>query len=197
MFGGCFQWQPLLSLSYTCGRCVTIASNSKSNELEINEQIRDKEIRLIGADGAQMGIMSPRDALKMAIDKDLDLVKVAPTANPPVCKIVDYGKYKYEQSRKEKESKKKQKVIEIKEVRLSPNIDKHDLEVKAKNANKFIDAGNKVKVTMRFRGRELNFVEQGKEIMSNFRELVIDAQVDKEAKMEGKNLIMFLVPKQK
>ena len=94
MFGGCFQWQPLLSLSYTCGRCVTIASNSKSNELEINEQIRDKEIRLIGADGAQMGIMSPRDALKMAIDKDLDLVKVAPQAKPPVCKIMDFGRFK-------------------------------------------------------------------------------------------------------
>ena len=103
MFGGCFQWQPLLSLSYTCGRCVTIASNSKSNELEINEQIRDKEIRLIGADGAQMGIMSPRDALKMAIDKDLDLVKVAPQAKPPVCKILDYGKYRFEMQKKEKE----------------------------------------------------------------------------------------------
>ena len=111
MFGGCFQWQPLLSLSYTCGRCVTIASNSKSNELEINEQIRDKEIRLIGADGAQMGIMSPRDALKMAIDKDLDLVKVAPQAKPPVCKILDYGKYRFEMQKKEKEAKKNQKVL--------------------------------------------------------------------------------------
>ena len=121
-----FKWQPLLSLSYTCGRCVTIASNSKSNELEINEQIRDKEIRLIGADGAQMGIMSPRDALKMAIDKDLDLVKVAPQAKPPVCKILDYGKYRFEMQKKEKEAKKNQKVVELKEIRLSLIIDTND-----------------------------------------------------------------------
>ena len=144
MFGGCFQWQPLLSLSYTCGRCVTIASNSKSNELEINEQIRDKEIRLIGADGAQMGIMSPRDALKMAIDKDLDLVKVAPQAKPPVCKILDYGKYRFEMQKKEKEAKKNQKVVEIKEIRLSLNIDTNDFNTKVNQAAKFLQQGHKL-----------------------------------------------------
>ena len=142
MFGGCFQWQPLLSLSYTCGRCVTIASNSKSNELEINEQIRDKEIRLIGADGAQMGIMSPRDALKMAIDKDLDLVKVAPQAKPPVCKILDYGKYRFEMQKKEKEAKKNQKVVELKEIRLSLNIDTNDFNTKVNQAAKFLQQGS-------------------------------------------------------
>lgn len=150
MFGGCFQWQPLLSLSYTCGRCVTIASNSKSNELEINEQIRDKEIRLIGADGAQMGIMSPRDALKMAIDKDLDLVKVAPQAKPPVCKILDYGKYRFEMQKKEKEAKKNQKVVEIKEIRLSLNIDTNDFNTKVNQAAKFLQQGHKLKVSIRF-----------------------------------------------
>ena len=144
MFGGCFQWQPLLSLSYTCGRCVTIASNSKSNELEINEQIRDKEIRLIGADGAQMGIMSPRDALKMAIDKDLDLVKVAPQAKPPVCKILDYGKYRFEMQKKEKEAKKNQKVVELKEIRLSLNIDTNDFNTKVNQAAKFLQQGHKL-----------------------------------------------------
>ena len=196
MFGGCFQWQPLLSLSYTCGRCVTIASNSKSNELEINEQIRDKEIRLIGADGAQMGIMSPRDALKMAIDKDLDLVKVAPQAKPPVCKIIDYGKYRYEQARREKEAKKKQKTIEIKEVRLSPNIDENDLNTKVNAARKFIQKGDKVKVTLRFRGREMAHVQSSKKILDVFAERMADiATIDKAPKMEGRSMTMFLTEK--
>ena len=196
MFGGCFQWQPLLSLSYTCGRCVTIASNSKSNELEINEQIRDKEIRLIGADGAQMGIMSPRDALRMAIDKDRDLVKVAPQAKPPVCKIIDYGKYKYEMIRREKEAKKKQKVIEVKEVRLSPNIDTNDLNTKVGSARKFIEKGNKVKVTLRFRGREMAHMNQTRYILDDFAEKLADiAVVDKPSKVEGRSLVMFLTAK--
>ena len=198
MFGGCFQWQPLLSLSYTCGRCVTIASNSKSNELEINEQIRDKEIRLIGADGAQMGIMSPRDALKMAIDKDLDLVKVAPQAKPPVCKILDYGKYRFEMQKKEKEAKKNQKVVELKEIRLSLNIDTNDFNTKVNQAAKFIKAGHKLKVSIRFRGREMAHPENGLVTMSNFSEACSEfSSVEKPAKLEGRSMQMFLAPKTK
>ena len=158
----------------------------------INEEIEFSKVQVVGSDGQKIGELPIAKAIELAEEEGLDLVLVSP--NP---KIIDYSKYKFEMNKKAKESKKKQKVVEIKEVRISPNIDKHDLEVKAKNANKFIDAGNKVKVTMRFRGRELNFIEQGKEIMNQFRDLILDAQVDKEAKMEGKNLIMFLVPKQK
>lgn len=126
----------------------------------INEQIRDREVRLIGEDGEQLGIMSSREAMKLAAEANLDLVKIAPTAKPPVCKIIDYGKYKYEQTRKEKEAKKKQKTVEVKEVRLSPNIDTNDLNTKVNNAKKFIGKGNKVKVTLRFRGREWHTYSQ-------------------------------------
>ena len=197
MFGGCFQWQPLLSLSYTCGRCVTIASNSKSNELEINEQIRDKEIRLIGADGAQMGIMSPRDALKMAIDKDLDLVKVAPQAKPPVCKILDYGKYRFEMQKKEKEAKKNQKVVEIKEIRMSPSIDTNDFNIKVKNCIKFLQNGDKVKVTIRFRrAREMSHMNLSEELMKKFLDAVSEyGGSEKPSKLEGKNYAIVLSPK--
>ena len=130
------------------------------SELMINEQIRDKEIRLIGSNGEQLGIMSARDAMKLAREAELDLVKIAPTAKPPVCKIIDYGKYRYELARKEKEAKKKQKTIDIKEVRLSPNIDTNDLNTKVNQARKFLSKGDKVKVTLRFRGRELAHVNQ-------------------------------------
>ena len=189
MFGGCFQWQPLLSLSYTCGRCVTIASNSKSNELEINEQIRDKEIRLIGADGAQMGIMSPRDALKMAI------VKVAPQAKPPVCKILDYGKYRFEMQKKEKEAKKNQKVVELKEIRLSLNIDTNDFNTKVNQAAKFLQQGHKLKVSIRFRGREMAHPEQGLNVLERLAEdLKPYATVESKPKMEGRNMLMLLAP---
>ena len=195
MFGGCFQWQPLLSLSYTCGRCVTIASNSKSNELEINEQIRDKEIRLIGADGAQMGIMSPRDALKMAIDKDLDLVKVAPQAKPPVCKILDYGKYRFEMQKKEKEAKKNQKVVELKEIRLSLNIDTNDFNTKVNQAAKFLQQGHKLKVSIRFRGREMVHTSLGLDVHKRFAEaLEGKAVIDKQPKLEGRSMMMFMSP---
>ena len=136
----------------------------------INEQIRDREVRLIGEDGQLVGIMSSRDAYKMAQDAGLDLVKIAPKAQPPVCKIVDYGKYRYEQARKEKEAKKKQKTMEVKEVRLSPNIDANDLNTKINQARKFLEHGDKVKVTLRFRGRELAHVEQSKVILDNFAE---------------------------
>ena len=163
----------------------------------VNENIEFSKVQVVDSDGQKIGLMSTEKAIELAEEEGLDLVLVSPNPANPVCKILDYSKYKFEMNKRAKESKKKQKVIEIKEVRISPNIDRHDLEVKAKNANKFIDAGNKVKVTMRFRGRELNFVEQGKEIMESFKELMIDAQVEKEAKMEGKNLVMFLIPKQK
>ena len=134
----------------------------------INEQIRDKEIRLIGEDGEQLGIMSAREALQLAEEAGVDLVKIAPTAKPPVCKIVDYGKFKYEQTRKEKEAKKKQKTIELKEIRLSPNIDTNDLNTKINSAKKFIEKGNKVKVTLRFRGREMAHMQTSKHILDDF-----------------------------
>ena len=162
----------------------------------INEQIRDREIRLIGEDGEQLGIMSAREAMKIAQEAELDLVKIAPAARPPVCKIIDYGKYKYEQARKEKEAKKKQKTVEVKEVRLSPNIDTNDLNTKINNAKKFISKGNKVKVTLRFRGREMAHVQQSKHILDDFAETLADvAVVEKPAKMEGRAMSMVLAEK--
>ena len=182
------------------GRCIHLFFflwRAKAiSELFINEQIRDKEIRLIGEDGQQLGIMSPRDAMKLAEEAGLDLVKIAPTAKPPVCKIIDYGKYRYELARKEKEAKKKQKVIEIKEVRLSPNIDTNDLNTKVSAARKFISKGDKVKVTLRFRGREMSHMANSKHILDDFAEKLADvATVDKPAKVEGRSLVMFLTEK--
>lgn len=162
----------------------------------INEQIRDREVRLIGEDGQLIGIMSSREAQKLAQEAGLDLVKIAPKAQPPVCKIVDYGKYRYEQARKEKEARKKQKTMEVKEVRLSPNIDSNDLNTKINQARKFLEHGDKVKVTLRFRGRELAHVEQSKVILDNFAEKLSEvAVVDKPAKFEGRSMIMFLTQK--
>ena len=162
----------------------------------INEQIRDREIRLIGEDGQQLGIMSSREAMKIAREADLDLVKIAPQAKPPVCKIIDYGKYRYELARKEKEAKKKQKTIEVKEVRLSPNIDSNDLNTKIASARKFIEKGNKVKVTLRFRGREMAHVQSSRHILDEFAKALEDiALVDKPAKMEGRSMAMFLTEK--
>ncbi|MBR2407445.1 MAG: translation initiation factor IF-3 [Lachnospiraceae bacterium] len=162
----------------------------------LNEQIRDKEIRLIGDDGEQLGIMSAKDALKMAKEAGLDLVKIAPTAKPPVCKIVDYGKYRYEQARREKEAKKKQKTTEVKEIQLSPNIDVNDLTTKANQARKFVEKGNKVKVALRFRGREMAHMATGKEVLDMFFEKVSDvAVVEKPAKLEGRSMIMVLAEK--
>jgi len=166
------------------------------SELMLNEQIRDKEIRLIGDDGEQLGIMSAKDALKMAKEAGLDLVKIAPTAKPPVCKIVDYGKYRYEQTRREKEAKKKQKTTEVKEIQLSPNIDVNDLTTKANQARKFLEKGNKVKVALRFRGREMAHMATGKEVLDTFLEKVSDvAVVEKPAKLEGRSMIMVLAEK--
>ena len=162
----------------------------------INEQIRDKEIRLIGEDGEQLGIMSTREAMKLAAEAELDLVKIAPTAKPPVCKIIDYGKYKYELTRKEKEAKKKQKTVDVKEVRLSPNIDTNDLNTKVNNAKKFIQKGNKVKVTLRFRGREMAHMQTSKHILDDFADMLKDiAVVEKLTKLEGRSISMVLTEK--
>ena len=162
----------------------------------INGQIRDKEVRVISEDGEQLGIMSSKDAMKLAREAELDLVKIAPKAQPPVCKIIDYGKYKYEQTRKEKEAKKKQKTVEVKEVRLSPNIDTNDLNTKMNNAKKFITKGNKVKVTLRFRGREMAHMQQSKHILDDFAEMLADvAVIEKPAKQEGRSMSMVLTEK--
>ncbi|MDI9241433.1 translation initiation factor IF-3 [Fusibacillus kribbianus] len=162
----------------------------------VNEQIRDKEVRLIGVHGEQLGIVSAKEAQRLAREAELDLVKVAPLAKPPVCKIIDYGKYRYEQARKEKEARKKQKVIEIKEVRLSPNIEENDLNTKVSAARKFIQKGNKVKVTLRFRGREMSHMNNSRHILEDFAEQLSDiAVVDKPSKVEGRSLVMFLSEK--
>ena len=162
----------------------------------INEQIRDKEVRLIGAEGEQLGIVSSKEAQRLADEAGLDLVKIAPTAKPPVCKIIDYGKYRYEQARKEKEAKKKQKTIELKEIRLSPNIDTNDLNTKINSAKKFIEKGNKVKVTLRFRGREMAHMNQSKYILDDFAESLADiAIVEKAPKVEGRSIGMVLAEK--
>lgn len=172
------------------GRCQTIS------DYFVNEQIRDKEVRVIGENGEQLGIMSSREAYMLAKEADLDLIKIAPTAQPPVCKIADFGKFRYEQTRREKEAKKKQKVTEVKEIRLSPNIDDNDLTTKANQARKFLEHGDKVKASLKFRGREMAHMANGKEILDHFAELLADvAVIDKAAKLEGRNMIMFLTQK--
>ena len=167
------------------------------NELMINEEIRDKEVRLIDTDGAQLGIVSVKDAQKLAYSKNLDLVKIAPQGVPPVCKIMDYGKYMFELAKKEKEARKNQKVISIKEVRVSPSIEDHDFEFKVKNAYKFLQDGDKVKVSVKFRGREMHYTSIGNGILDKFAEAVKDVgTVEKRPKLEGKSMIMILNPKQ-
>lgn len=166
------------------------------SDLMINGQIRDKEVRLIANDGEQLGVMSAREAQKLADEARLDLVKISPKAKPPVCKIIDYGKYKYEQTRKEKLAKKKQKVIDVKEVRMSPNIDTNDLNTKINHAKKFLAKGARVKVTLRFRGRELAHVNASKYILDDFAKALEDvATIDKKPKFEGRSMTMFLAPK--
>ena len=166
------------------------------SDLFINEQIRDREVRVIGADGEQVGVMSSKEALALAREADLDLIKIAPTAKPPVCKIADYGKYRYELARKEKEAKKKQKVIDVKEVRLSPNIEENDINTKATSARKFLAKGDRVKVTLRFRGREMAHVQSSKHILDDFAERLSDvAGVEKAPKLEGRSMTMFLAEK--
>ncbi len=170
--------------------------NISKQEIQINDEIRDKEIRVIGSDGTQLGIMSASKALAMAENSNLDLVKIAPQAQPPVCKIMDYGKYRFEQAKREKEAKKNQKIVDIKEVRLSLNIDTHDFNTKLNHAQRFIGNGDKVKVSIRFRGREMGHPELGSEIMKKFADACQEfAVVEKPAKLEGRNMIMFLAPK--
>lgn len=177
----------------TLWRCLVI---SKQQEQQINEEIRDSEVRLISETGEQLGIMSAEEAFALAQEKDLDLVKIAPMATPPVCKIMDYGKFRFEKAKKEKEARKNQKIIEIKEIRLSLNIDTHDYDFKIKNARKFLADGNKLKISIRFRGREMAHPELGTEIMDRAAEDLGDiAAVDKPAKLEGRQMLMFMSPK--
>ncbi len=162
----------------------------------INEEIRDKEVRLIGPDGAQLGVVSAKEALKMADEHNLDLVKIAPQAKPPVCKIMDYGKHKFEIAKREKEARKNQKVINIKEVRLSPNIDDHDFNTKVNQGIKFLKSGDKVKVSVRFRGREITHSSIGKDLLLKVKEAVDEyGTVEKDIKLEGRNMAMFISPK--
>ena len=172
-------------------RCLGI-----SKENQINEEIRDKEVRVISADGEQIGVMSAKEALSLAEKSNLDLVKIAPNAVPPVCKIMDYGKFKFEQAKREKEAKKKQKVMDIKEVRLSLNIDTGDFNTKVNHALRFLKDGDKVKVSIRFRGREMAHTDNGIVIMQRFAEACSEiGSVEKPAKLEGRSMLMFLVPK--
>ncbi len=165
-------------------------------ELYINEEIRGKELRVIDSDGTQLGILSSQQALALAEEKNLDLVMISPQAKPPVCKIMDYGKFKFEQARREKEKRKNQKVVDIKEVRLSLNIDTHDFNTKLNHALKFIGKGDKVKVSIRFRGREMGHPELGTEIMKKFADACSEvAVVEKQPKLEGRSMLMFLAPK--
>ena len=171
-------------------RCIRI------NDLMINEEIRDREVRVVDQNGEQLGVMPIRQALNLADERELDLVKIAPQAKPPVCKLMDYGKYRFEQSKREREIRKNQKVIEVKEVRLSATIEDHDVDVRVKNAIKFLQDGNKVKVTIRFRGRQITHSEIGREQMRNFAERIKDyGTVDKQPMIEGRNMSMFISPK--
>ena len=180
------------SAFYFSWRCVNIASVTH----EINEEILDKEIRVISDEGEQLGIMSPAEALKIAEEKELDLVKISPAAKPPVCKIMDYGKFRFEQAKREKEAKKNQRVMEVKEIRMSPGIGENDLNTKLKSAMKFLADGDRVKVSIRFRGREMAHTNIGEEILRDFAARCSEvANLDKEPKLEGRNMSLFLSPK--
>ncbi len=166
-----------------------------SKDLRINDQIRAREVRLVGEEGEQLGIVQLRDAQRIAAEKSLDLVEIAPTAKPPVCKIMDYGKYKYEQAKRDKEARKKQKTMEIKEVKLRPNIEDHDFETKARNAQRFLNDGDKVKVTIMFRGREVTHPELGRTLCLRLAEFCkAEANIERDPKLEGRNMIMILAP---
>ena len=164
-------------------------------EHQINEEIRDKEVRLIGDDGEQLGILPIQQAQDIAVEKGMDLVKIAPQAKPPVCKIMDYGKFRFEQAKREKEARKNQRVVEIKEIRLTPNIDIGDLNTKVKNACRFLQDGNKVKVSVRFRVREVTHASLGQDLLHRFAELCSECStVEKQPKLEGRQMLMFLAP---
>ena len=185
------MWIVMLSTFF-----IQFLEDKTISELLINEQIREKEVRVIGKDGEQLGIMSAAQAQKLADDAEVDLVMIAPTAKPPVCRIVDYGKFRYEQMRKEKEARKKQKIVELKEIRLSPNIESNDLNTKISAAKKFIGKGDKVKVTLRFRGREMAHMASSKHILDDFAAALEDvAVVEKPAKVEGRSMTLVLAEK--
>lgn len=167
-----------------------------TKDLRVNEEIRAREIRLIGVDGQQLGIFPLKEGLRIAMEQGYDLVEVAPSAKPPVCRLMDYGKYKYEQSKREREARKKQRVINIKEIKLRPKIEEHDFEVKARNARRFLDDGDKVKVTLMFRGREISHAELGHNLCMKFYKRLEDTAIlEKEPKVEGRNMVMVLAPK--
>jgi len=175
-------------------RCVLISNNV----YQINEEIRDKEVRLIGADGTQLGIMPASQALEIAYEQDMDLVKIAPNSNPPVCKIMDYGKYRFEQAKREKEARKNQHVVEIKEIRMSPSIGLNDFKTKLKNGQRFLQDGNRLKVTVRFRGREMAHTNSGEELLKKFAaECSEFGTVEKNPKLEGRFMTMYMSPKSK
>lgn len=175
---------------------MAVNNNSKKDDMFINEQIRDREVRVISESGEQLGIMSSMEARRLAEEAGLDLVKISPNAKPPVCKIIDYGKFKYEKARKEKDARKKQHTVEIKEIRMSPNIDENDMNTKINAAKKFLTKGDRVKVTLRFRGREMAHMQQSAHILTDFAQALADcAVVDKTPKVEGRSLTMFLAAK--
>lgn len=185
------MWIVLAIHFYFLGRCAVI-----SKEFQINEEIKAKEVRLIDVDGTQLGIVGLKDALKMATGKNMDLVNIAPQAEPPVCKIMDFGKYKFEIQKKEKEAKKKQKIVSVKEIRISPTIEEHDLNVKLKQLIQFLKDGDKVKVTVRFRGREVNYSSLGESLLNKLAEGIEEnGIVEKKPKLEGKNMTMIVSPK--
>lgn len=180
------------AILFIAWRCLNIANIAH----QINEEILDKEVRLISDTGEQLGIMSAKAALEIAMEKDLDLVKIAPGSNPPVCKIMDYGKFRFEQSKKEKEAKKNQHIVEVKEIRMTPGIGENDFNVKLKSAQRFIRDGDRVKVSVRFRGREMAHINLGEDLLREFAEKCSEfAVMDKEPKLEGRSLAMFLSPK--
>lgn len=182
----------LFESSIKLGRCLSISKQSH----QINEEIRDREVRLIDHDGSQLGVVGTKEALQRAIERDMDLVKIAPTAQPPVCRIMDYGKFRFEQAKKEKEARKNQHIVEIKEIRLSPSIDIHDFTFKQKNALKFLEDGNKVKVSIRFRGREMAHTLIGQQQMLKFAAACDEVStVERSPKLEGRNMAMFLTPR--
>lgn len=186
---------PLFYCTKTCLLIFEEGFIISKNDLQLNEQIRDREVRLVAADGAQLGVMSAKAAFEMAVEQDLDLVKIAPQATPPVCKLMDYGKYKFELSKREKENRKNQKVQSIKEVQLSPSIDTNDFNTKCNHAVKFLKNGSKVRVVVRFRGRELSHSEMGVILLDKFaRQCKEFGTVDKPAKLEGRNMTMFISP---
>lgn len=190
------SWLRGLLGGWLCCPLFFLMEGKAISELFINEQIRDREVRVIGENGEQLGVMPIREAMALAEEAGVDLIKIVPTAKPPVCKIADYGKYRYEQARREKEAKKKQKVIEIKEIRLSPNIDTNDLNTKIGAARKFLGKGDKVKVSLRFRGREMAHMNNSKHILDDFAESLSDiAVVEKPPKVEGRSMTMFLTEK--